>query len=108
MQEIIVYRNPAEAALWNMMGGETGTYFFVIIAGAIAGAIVGLIVMMFHRWLEKRVFKMRRFYAVDRGNQNIWQRFLWALWRWDYTSVTVGALVWVGVTYWLLKNGGMI
>lgn len=99
MQEIIVYRNPAEAALWNMMGGETGTYFFVIIAGA----IVGLIVMMFHRWLEKRVFKMRRFYV-----QNIWQRFLWALWRWDYTSVTVGALVWVGVTYWLLKNGGMI
>ena len=36
MTEIIVYRNPAEAALWQMLsGGE----FFPVLAGAIVGVL---------------------------------------------------------------------
>lgn len=39
MQEVIVYRNPAEAALWHaMQGGE----FFLVIAGVVVFFIVFL------------------------------------------------------------------
>ena len=48
MTEIIVYRNPAEAALWQMLsGGE----FFPVFAGAIVGTQLGAKVTMSLRFM---------------------------------------------------------
>ena len=47
MQEVIVYRNPAEAAFWHaMQGGE----FFPVIAGAIVFFIVFLTLNAVFEW----------------------------------------------------------
>ena len=79
MTEIIVYRNPMEAAFWNMIsGGE----FFPIVVGAVVGVLAVVVVTK----INDRVFGAFR--------QPKWASNL---------SLAVGAAVWAGVTYmmWL-------
>jgi hypothetical protein len=46
MQEIIVYRNPAEAALWNALTGNADIIFPILVAGiACVVTIVGVAAM---------------------------------------------------------------
>ena len=75
MTEIIVYRNPAEAALWQMLSG--GEFFPVF-----AGAIVGVFAVM----LAAKVFDK----AFGTFRQPKWASSL---------TLVIGAAAWVATTY---------
>ena len=75
MTEIIVYRNPAEAALWQMLSG--GEFFPVF-----AGAIVGVFAVMLAAKVFDRVFGAFR--------QPKWASNL---------PPVIGAAAWVATTY---------
>jgi hypothetical protein len=75
MTEIIVYRSPAEAALWQML--SSGEFFPVF-----AGAIVGVIAMVLSAKIFDRVLGTFR--------QPKWASNL---------TLVVGAVAWVTTTY---------
>ena len=75
MPEIIVYRNHAEAALWQMLSG--GEFFPVF-----AGAIVGVFAVMLATKVFDRVFGAFR--------QPKWASIL---------PLVIGAAAWVATTY---------
>ena len=75
MTEIIVYRNPAEAALWQMLSG--GEFFPVF-----AGAVVGLIAVVVAARICERVLGTFR--------QPKWAGNL---------TLVIGAAAWAATTY---------
>ena len=75
MTEIIVYRSPAEAALWQMMSG--GEFFPVF-----AGAIVGVLAVVLAARICDSVFRKPR--------QPKWAGNL---------TLVIGAAAWVATTY---------
>jgi len=75
MQEIIVYRSPVEAAMWQMMSG--GEFFPVF-----AGAIVGVLAVV----LAARIFDK----VLGTFRQPKWASNL---------TLVVGAVAWVTTTY---------
>lgn len=100
--EVIVYRSPW--AFWDMFSGDTGVYVSVILGSA----IVALIVMVFvHSQLEKAVFRRHR-QAMWRQTGKGWDYTLFKLWAWNYTSLWIGAVVWVGLASYLLHNIGAV
>ena len=79
MQQIIVYRNPMEAAFWDMMSG--GTFFPVIVA----------IVVFFAVFLTADRFVVERFPRRTRGTvTNI--------------NLVVSGLVGIGVAVWMFSR----
>lgn len=80
MQEVIVYRNPLEAALWS------GSFPNLIPIGV--GAIVGLIVVLIDDQHIKNLIGHRLHNSVARQIR-------------DYSSLVVGAIVWVAVSWYL-------
>ena len=77
MTEIIAYRNPAEAALWQMLSG--GEFFPVLV-----GAIVGVLAVV----LAAKVF------------DKVLGVFRQPKWAGNLTLV-IGAAAWVATTYTL-------
>ena len=75
MTEIIVYRNPAEAALWQMLSG--GEFFPVLV-----GAIVGVLTVVLATKVVDKVFGT----------------FCQPKWAGNLTLV-IGAAAWVATTY---------
>ena len=75
MTEIIVYRNPAEAALWQMLSG--GEFFPVF-----AGAIVGVLAVVLAARICDSVFRKPR--------QPKWAGNL---------TLVIGAAAWAATTY---------
>ena len=79
MTEIIVYRNPADAALWQMLSG--GEFFPVLV-----GAIVGVLAVVLAVVLAAKVF------------DKVFGAFRQPKWAGNLTLV-IGAAVWVATTY---------
>ena len=78
MQEIIVYRSPAEAAIWRVL--STGE-FFPIIVGACVALAVFLVIMQFERRVPYR----------NRGKLST-------------GALIVGAITWIMVSWFLLSK----
>jgi len=78
MQEIIVYRNPAEAAFWNL--ASNGQFFPII-----AGIVVGLIVML----------------VLNHIATKFWPRYSIAMERVSFMTMAIGAVAAVAVGRWL-------
>lgn len=78
MQEIIVYRNPAEAAFWQLM--SNGEFFPIIVGAAVAIIVFGCI-LHFER---KVAFKHRKMFTN--------------------AAFIVSGLSWIAVSYCMLSK----
>ena len=84
MQEVIIYRNPAEAALWSMLLSYVG---FVFIMSLIVFLISGFLV---DGTVRKQKLRFRRFPVIYRAIDN------------GYVSLAVGLAAACFCSYWLL------
>lgn len=84
MQEVIIYRSPAEAALWNMLLSDVGFAFIVSL-------IVFLVsVFLVDGTIRKRLWRFRRGSAI-------W----WAINN-GYISLAIGLAAACFCSWWLL------
>jgi len=55
--EIIVYRNPAEKALWDFFGTPAGTYLLLAVCGLLTAGLISIVVKAswqdYKRWRRK-------------------------------------------------------
>lgn len=89
MTEIIVYRNPFEAAFWNLLSSNGGV-IFPLIMGLVAFFIsMAVVDTYFHRWAVRISPWWRQ---LDRSIQKEWD---------NRVQFTVSTIVACAVIYWL-------
>jgi hypothetical protein len=57
--EIIVYRNPGEKAMWDLLSTETGTYVLMGICGLISAALIFTVIQgLYQNYRNWRRFRL--------------------------------------------------
>ena len=63
MQEVIVYRNPLEAAMWHAIANtEAGTWQYILL-GALVGVIIPVLTNYITSWLKIPMYKKQQILA---------------------------------------------
>lgn len=82
MQQVIVYRNPAEAAFWEFIMSSNNVFPIVV------GAVIGVVLCVF-------------FDLVIRKNVGYVQHSRFMRYVRDYGALVIGAVVWFLVSWYL-------